>query len=169
MTQDDAANGGAAGGDRPMRGLVSLRYRYERWDPTIQLDDDAAPAGAEDDASDETRVTVMLRLSAKIRKLIASEEALRTARDAADSEERYREIDLELDDARAERMLCEARKDAVESDRPFRDPGPDAETRLLDAIQRVDRALQNSAAVSELLAAVHELIGAYSARSTVKS
>ena len=117
-------------------------------------------------ASDDDRVKVMLRLDAKAKRLMASEASIQVARDAAPNDEQYRRLDLELDEARNERMQCDSRFTAIDAGRPFHDPGPDQENRLLGAIDAVDRALQNTAAVDALLGAVHNLVQAYPASST---
>jgi len=145
---------------------MTIRYASLRFRAAAGAAAVAATKPQDDAQADDDRVKVMLRLDAKARKLMASEQSLQIARDAASSDEQYRRIDLELDEAKSERMFCDSRFSAIDAGRPFSDPGPDAENRLLAAIDAVDRALQNTAAVEAMLGAVHNLVAAYPASST---
>jgi hypothetical protein len=123
-----------------------------------------AIAVAEDEL--DARGRLLSNLITKILKLMKAESALASLLFATDDPVEYDDIALLLADVRAELALCHTRYDAIDAGRPFRDPGPAAEDSLLAAIRAVGAALANTAAVGNLLAAVHGLVQAYSAAST---
>jgi hypothetical protein len=123
---------------------------------------EGAAAGDEMDS----RGSVLASLISKILKLTKAASALDALLFATDDPVEYNAIALQLAEARAEIDRCKARYDAIDAGKPFNDPGPDAETALLNAINQVGAALANTAAVSALLAATHNLVQAYRAQST---
>lgn len=78
----------------------------------------------------------------------------------------YAAIALELVEARAERDLCQARSQAINASQPFQNPGPAAEASLAAAISAVDQSAANTAAITNLMAAVHGLVASYAAGTT---
>lgn len=109
---------------------------------------------------------VLQQLEDKIDALLRAEEEFdRRLEEEADQEKRQR-IEFQKGEAVDERVLCEARRSAIDADGGFADPGPEAEDSLLRAIRRVDRAIQNTAALSAFFAATRALVAAYAAEST---
>ena len=128
--------------------------------------DRAEFSGRASDQGDDERILVLLRLDKKSRKLLQSVEVLSALYDASTNGQERRQLDLQRDEARNERNLCDARYSAIDNNGPFRHPGPQADAALLASIQRVDQAMANSAAVGAVLAAVHGLVRAFPAEST---
>lgn len=132
--------------------------------PATEAMSDASVASAA--AATDDRMRVLARLSEKSRKLRQSEKVMQALYDSSTNAQERRDLDLQTSEARYERGLCDSRFTAIANNGPFRDPGPQADRELRDALQAVDNAIRNTAAVVALLKAVHGLVAAFPAEST---
>jgi hypothetical protein len=112
------------------------------------------------------RIKIKFRLDEKAGKLRDCERVLEALLRAGGTPQALQAIDRQLDETRIERRLCDARRDAIDNNGPFNDPGQAADAALLAAIQTVDAAVKNTAALSALLSAIHGLVEAFPASST---
>lgn len=148
---------------RNLRALLAFRRvpsAANGHDEAVEL---SAPLAAE---ADDDRMMVLARLGEKSRKLHQSEGVLQGLYDSSTDPQERRELDLQIDESWAERQLCDSRFRAIAANGPFSNPGPQADSELLDAINSVDAAIRNTAAVQALLQAVSGLVRAFPARST---
>lgn len=151
--------------DEPKKMRVTLAFRRARPRAIGNGEMALSPAPAAADRDDE-RMMLLGRLEDKSLKLLQSEGVLQSLYDSSTDAQERRELDRQIDEAWSERQLCDSRRRAIANNGPFTNPGEQADEDLLDAINAVDAAIRNSAAVGDLLRAVHGLVKAFPANST---
>jgi hypothetical protein len=151
--------GAAARKPRKLRAPLA----FGRHDESAQGGDGAVAQAV---AGGSERIVLMGRLGEKSRKLFQAEGVLQGLYDSSTDAQERRELDLQIDECFNERRLCNTRFDAIANNQPFNNPGPQADQDLLNAIDAVDTAFRNTAAVAALLGAVHGLVKAFPASST---
>lgn len=142
------------------QGLTPFSLRFLEHARTV-----AAPGAP---AVDPNPLPVLRALDEKARSLSDCEGVLQALLNT-DDPNKYDQIDRQLDDAVREKLLCRARFSAIDHGRPFKEPPPGEEQRLLAAINAVSRAVANTQQWEALLTAVDGLVKAYAAKDTKKA
>ncbi len=133
MSED---NRGAAM-DEPTRLRATLAFRRATPSAASRYVSAALAEAAADEPDDE-RMMLLSRLGEKSRKLLQGEGVLQGLYDSSTDGQERRQLDLQMDEAWAERQICDSRFRAIANNGPFANPGPQADQDLLDAIQAVE-------------------------------